>query len=80
MSQMSQHNNNKKAKRQKIWIENYEKCSCNASKTAKIVGINRRTFQRWMKDDEEFRNQIWELEEQLIDDVEQRVVLDCRQR
>lgn len=54
--------NSKRDRKQKLWIVNYEKCGCNVDKTAQVVGVTRRTFHRWMKEDKEFNEKIVELD------------------
>ena len=57
--------NSKRDRKQKLWIVNYEKCGCNVDKTAQVVGVTRRTFHRWMKEDKEFNEKIVELDNTL---------------
>lgn len=50
------------SKKQKLWIDNYENCGCNVDKTAQVIGVTRRTFNRWMQEDKEFNEKIVELD------------------
>lgn len=64
---MSQHNTKENKKK---FIEKFQDCGCNISKTAKAIGINRRTITRWMKEDREFAEDLQEEKEGQLDEVE----------
>lgn len=69
--------NREKAKKE--FLEVYSQKANNIHLTCKAIGIERVTFYRWLKDDEDFREKITSLEEGDIDSAEtalKRQILD----
>jgi hypothetical protein len=56
------------------FIQTYVKKACNISETCKVVDINRDTYYRWRKNDEEFRKACESAEESLIDFAETQLM------
>jgi transposase-like protein len=61
-------------KKQKELIATYVKKGTNVSATCAALGISRMTFYRWMKDNEEIAQAIDDAKEQLIDNVETKLI------
>ena len=61
-------------KQQKELIETYVKKGTNISATCQALGISRMTFYRWMKDHEEVAQAIDDAREQLVDNVETKLI------
>jgi len=59
-----------KTDRKKDFIELFEKKACNISSTCMAVGIVRKTFYRWCKEDMEFKEKIDSLKASLVDTAE----------
>lgn len=60
----------KKAHLKEKILELYEASGCNVSSVCKRVGIARKTFYEWKKEDKEFTSKLEEIEDGLIDYVE----------
>lgn len=58
--------------KKKLMIEAMRNNLCVISLAAKAVGINRKSHQRWMKDDPNYKEQIEELDEYALDFVESK--------
>ena len=58
----------------KNFLELYFQKACNISLTCKAVNIDRQTYYNWMESDPEFRKKIANVEEQLIDTVESKLL------
>lgn len=53
------------------FIEEHPKNAFNISRTCEVIGISRRTFYDWLRDDEEFRDKMESFRESFIDLSEQ---------
>ena len=52
------------------FLKMFKKQLCNISKTCRSIGINRKTYYRWLETNLVFSNEIEELRESLLDDIE----------
>jgi hypothetical protein len=57
------------ADRKKRWAEQFRK-SFNRTEACKTTGVNRSTLWRWLKEDQEFSESIWNIEEEALDIAE----------
>jgi len=55
------------------FIEAYRKTLGNATSACKTIGIGRSTFYRWLRNDNDFKEQIDDIAEETIDFVEQEL-------
>lgn len=60
------------------FVEMYPKKRCNITRTAKAIGVGRRTVSRWLKEDDDFASEVAEAKEQLIDGVEDWLIKKAR--
>ncbi|MBT7350802.1 hypothetical protein HN803_08570 [candidate division WWE3 bacterium] len=55
-------------------LEAYMKKGCNVSATCSAIGISRQTFYKARKDDSNFRQELKDVEESIIDNVESKLL------
>ena len=58
----------------KAFIDLFGSNRCNISKTCKKIGISRCTYYNWIETDPEFANDVEDAREELIDDVEDKLI------
>jgi hypothetical protein len=63
-----------KKQKQDLFLKALEKNSGNISESCKKINISRKTFYHWCKKDENFKNQVEEIKESLIDLAENKLM------
>lgn len=64
----------KKVKNKETFIEVFFKKNANISETCKSIGISRQCFYNWKNDDDEFAEQVHEIQESMIDFAESKLL------
>jgi len=56
--------------KKKLFLEAFEKNAGNISLSCKAIGISRKTFYQWLKNDEKFKEEVEAVEESFLDFTE----------
>lgn len=64
--------------RQKRFLKSYIACAYNLSEACKKAGVRRNRIYEWKRDDPEFANKMWEIEESITDFVESQMLKQIR--